>query len=163
VYSFDVKGERAVGIGVRADSEVVDAVLMDNRGRNVARGASQMWTLDPGTYLLALSVPADAGPVTARPSIVGLDTPDTGPPEDVVRHYVAPEEEPPSFTATHAAEPSPRPSYGDRGSESTEATFSSEGEGEGEGEAATEGEMEPGADETEGQTESETPNQGGAQ
>jgi hypothetical protein len=68
----------------------------------------QMPTLEPGTYLLMLSAPVDAAPVRAKPALVGLVPPDTGPPEDVVKAYLsAPAEEAgTSFTARHVEAPS---------------------------------------------------------
>jgi hypothetical protein len=82
-----------------------------------------MPALDAGAYLLALSAPADAAPVRARPAVVGLVPPDTGPPEDVVRQYVqAPEEEVGTSFTARPAESTPEPDM-----EGVEA----EGEGEG--------------------------------
>jgi hypothetical protein len=153
VFAFDVARRGAVGVGVRATSEVVDAVLMNSRGERLGRGTAQMPTLDPGTYLLALQAPVDAAPVTARASLVGLKPPDVGPPEDVIRRYAAPDEESAGFSSTRIEE-TPRPSYRASEDGSTEATFQPEGWG---GEAA-EGE----AGEGEGMEET-TENEGGQQ
>jgi hypothetical protein len=105
-----VKHAGPIGLGVRADADRVDVTLLSGSGRPLGHGSMQMATLEAGSYLLSLSAPADAPPVRARPAVVGLVPPDTGPPEDVIRQYVqAPEEEPgTSFTARPAeAQPTP--------------------------------------------------------
>jgi hypothetical protein len=88
VFSFVVGDKREIGIGVRADSDVVDATLLDASGRRLGTGVVQMATLDAGTYFLALHVAEDASPARVRAAVVGLKRPDTGPPEDVVRRYL---------------------------------------------------------------------------
>jgi hypothetical protein len=151
VFSFQVARTGPVGVGVRASAEIVEAVLMNARGETVGRGTAQMPTLEAGTYLLALQAPSDAVPVTARASLVGLKLPDVGPPSDVIRKYVAPEEEVPGFTSAHAEEPSRTPSYRASGDQSTEGSFEPQGQWEGEGG----GEMAEGGEETEETTETE--------
>ncbi|MCU0240933.1 MAG: hypothetical protein MUF51_00760, partial [Vicinamibacteria bacterium] len=102
IFSFTVERKGAVGLGVRASADVVETILMNASGREIARGTNQMLTLDPGTYLLALRLPADTAPVTASPKVVGLKLPDTGPPPDVVERYVAQEKASAVFTARAA-------------------------------------------------------------
>jgi hypothetical protein len=142
VFSFSVESERAVGIGVRAGADVVDATLRDAAGVTLGSGVVQMPTLAPGTYLLALRAPEDAAPVRARPALAGLRLPDTGPPDAVVRGYLEPEQARPVFTATRVAMPEPRrPVPG----EEPEAGFEPEAglEGVEEGEAEEWAEEEP--------------------
>jgi hypothetical protein len=87
-FSFEVREQGPVGVGVRASSGDVEATLLAVDGRLLGRGAAQMPTLEPGTYLLALAAPAGSGPVLVQPALVGLRRPDTGPPEEVVRSYL---------------------------------------------------------------------------
>jgi hypothetical protein len=90
-FSFHLGHPGPVGIGVRADSDVVVCELFDRSGRRLGgetAGVVQMPELQPGDYLLALRSPAAAAPVKARPALAGLDLPDTGPPEEVVRKYL---------------------------------------------------------------------------
>jgi hypothetical protein len=89
VFAFDVHVESDVGIGVNASADRVEAVLMTSRGERVGHGLVQMQHLSPGSYLLALRLPKDASPVRARPALAGIDAPDRGPPQDVVRQYLA--------------------------------------------------------------------------
>jgi hypothetical protein len=87
-FSFEVEHPGPVGIGVRASEDVVEALLFDAGGAPLGRGAAQMPRLEAGTYLLELRAPRDVGPVTAQAAVVGLEPPDTGPPEEVVRQYL---------------------------------------------------------------------------
>jgi hypothetical protein len=99
LFSFEVPRPGPVGVGVRADADVVETRLLSREGRLLGEGTVQMAELEAGTYLVALHVPADAKPVVARPAVAGLNVPETGPPEDVVRKYLEPEEEAPAFSA----------------------------------------------------------------
>jgi hypothetical protein len=107
LYSFQVDRKGPVGIGVRASADVVKCVLLSSSGRRLGSGVTQLSHLTPGTYLLALTAPSDGNPVKARPALAGLKQPDTGPPEEVVRSYTAPEAESPGFTSRVA--PAARP------------------------------------------------------
>jgi len=113
LFSFTVAREGPVGVGVRASADVVQTTLLTSAGRSLGSGVVQMPTLTAGTYLLALHAPEDASPVRARPAIAGLKTPDTGPPEEVIRQYLEPQEAPPSFTATHVAAPASEATEGE--------------------------------------------------
>lgn len=88
VFSFTVGDKSEIGIGVRADSDVVDATLLDATGKRLGTGVVQMRTLDKGTYFLSLHVAEDAAPARVRAAVVGLKRPDDGPPADVVRRYL---------------------------------------------------------------------------
>jgi hypothetical protein len=87
-YRFETHREARVGLGVRASSGAATAVLMDDQGRVLDRGVAMMPTLPAGTWILALHLPRDAAPVIARPALVGIEPPDTGPPADVVETYL---------------------------------------------------------------------------
>ncbi len=87
LFSFRVDRPGPVGVGVRASADIVEVTLMRGDGGRIGSG-TQMPTLEPGTYLLSLHVPSDGETVRARPAVVGLVPPDTGPPEDVVRAYI---------------------------------------------------------------------------
>jgi hypothetical protein len=87
-FSFTVAREGPVGVGVRADSDVVTCTLLDSEGRWLGSGVVQMTHLTPGTYVLALHAPPSVAPVRVRPAVVGIHRPDTGPPDDVIRKYL---------------------------------------------------------------------------
>ena len=88
LYAFDVLQPRAIGIGVRAQSDVVRSVLFDQRGAVISEGVVQMPTLAQGRYYLAIDLPLSSPPVRAQPILLGLNAPDTRPPRDILRRYV---------------------------------------------------------------------------
>ena len=91
-FSFHVERKGPVGVGAHASSDVVEIELYDRGGHRLEAkaesGVVRMPELAPGDYLLALSSPAAAAPVKARPAVAGLVLPDTGPPADVIRQYL---------------------------------------------------------------------------
>jgi uncharacterized protein len=89
LFSFTVKEERAIGVGVRASVDIASCRLLNAAGEEIGRGLVHMHTLKPGTYLLAVDVPADGVAVDIEPALVGLTPPDKGPPDEVKAQYVA--------------------------------------------------------------------------
>ncbi len=87
-FRFEVDREAAIGIGVRAAADRVEATLLDARGAPIGEGPVQMPKLTPGAYVLVLRLPVDAAPVTARPALAGVEPPSDGPPDAVVRKYL---------------------------------------------------------------------------
>lgn len=87
-FRFDVSTAGPVGVGARAAADRVETRIVSADGRTVASGVVAMADLTPGEWYLVLSQPTDAPPVAVRPAIAGLDRPDTGPPDDVVRTYL---------------------------------------------------------------------------
>ncbi len=100
-FAFTVTVAGPVGLGVRAQKDVVEGTLYDAGGRPLGRGVVLMARLDPGAYVWALHAPVEGGPVRARPAVVGLVPPGSGPPEEVIRRYLRAargEEEPPGVS-----------------------------------------------------------------
>lgn len=93
-FSFAVNEAGLVGLGVRADRDVVVGTLLDAAGQELGRGVALMPTLGPGTYVWALHAPAEGEAVRARPAVVGLVRPGTGPPWEVLERYLRPQSEP---------------------------------------------------------------------
>ncbi len=87
-FAFEVEREGPVGLGVRADADTAELTLIDARGEAMGRGLAQMPTLEPGRWLMMIRLPPDAEPVRLQPVVVGIELPDTGPPEDVVQRYL---------------------------------------------------------------------------
>ncbi len=117
LYGFHVARSGAVGLGVRASSDLVTATLLSAGGARLGEGLVQMPELAVGDYLVSVRAPADAAPVRIRPALAGVDPPGTGPPADVIRTYVL--AEPPARSASAA-----------RVEESDEEAAASKGEGE---------------------------------
>ena len=87
-FRVEVAAPRRVGFGVQSASPAVEAELFGGGGESLGKGVVQMHDLAAGTYLLALSLPAQATAAAARPAVVGIAPRDTGPPEDVIREYL---------------------------------------------------------------------------
>ncbi len=88
LFSFELKQQSTVGIGVRASSDIVHSTLYDERGVVKSQGVVQMPTLLPGRYYLVVETPPDAAPVQVQPVVFGLSKPDTRPPFAILRRYV---------------------------------------------------------------------------
>ena len=88
-FSFQVTRAGNIGFGVRADSDRVQATLLDTAGTRIDSGLVRLVALEPGSYILALHAPADGPPISARPALAGVEPPETGPPDDVLRQYMS--------------------------------------------------------------------------
>jgi hypothetical protein len=88
LYGFHVARAGAVGLGVRAGSDLVGATLLSANGVRLGEGLVQMPELAIGDYLVSVRAPKDAAPVWIRPALAGVLPPGTGPPPDVIRTYV---------------------------------------------------------------------------
>jgi len=95
LFSFKVEQESNIGAGVKADSDIIDMEILNDTGMVMGKGPALMLHLKPGTYLMKLQAPDSSAPVRARPAIVGLRTPDTGPPKEEIQKYLLPEQEMP--------------------------------------------------------------------
>ena len=78
-----------IGVGVRASVDIASCRLLTAAGEEIGRGLVHMHMLKPGTYLLAVDVPADGVAVDIEPALVGLTPPDKGPPDEVKAQYLA--------------------------------------------------------------------------
>ncbi len=87
-YAFTLDGARPIGVGLRTASPDVRATLYGPDGTPIGEGVVQMPSLAAGSYLLVVSLGADAAPASVRPALVGLVPPDTGPPPEVIRSYL---------------------------------------------------------------------------
>lgn len=122
-FRFNVERASAIGIGVKASTDIVSATLLSGDGqRKLGEGVVQMPELTPGAYILLVRTPADAAPVRVQPIVLGLNPQGTGPSADLIRRYVeagandgpiaipdiapevAPSETPPAVTNPEPAE-----------------------------------------------------------
>jgi uncharacterized protein YecT (DUF1311 family) len=88
LYSFKVKDERDIGVGVRGAVDSAHCRVLDAEGNQVGSGVVQMLHLKPGTYLLAVDAPAEGNAIEVQPALVGVAAPDGSPPDDVKRVYL---------------------------------------------------------------------------
>jgi len=88
LYSFKVKDERDIGVGVRGAVDSAHCRVLDAEGNPVGNGVVQMLHLKAGTYLLAVDAPAEGNAIEVQPALVGVAAPDGSPPDDVKRVYL---------------------------------------------------------------------------
>jgi hypothetical protein len=88
LYSFTVKDERDIGVGVRGATDTAHCRVLDAEGNQVGSGVVQMLHLKAGTYLLAVDAPAEGSAIEVQPALVGVAAPDGSPPDDVKRRYL---------------------------------------------------------------------------
>ena len=120
LFSFTVRQEAMIGVGVKADSDNVAVELLGSTGASLGKGVAQMLRLKPGVYLLKLQAPDDAVPVKARPALVGLRFPDTGPPPEEIRKYLFSQDEMPSAYSSRRVEERPSEPESDSRSQDNE-------------------------------------------
>jgi hypothetical protein len=88
-----------VGIGAQASADVIESELFSSDGKSMGKGAIQKVDLKPGVYLLVLRAPLQGAPVRVRPAVVGIIPPGTGPPEEIIRGYMLPEDASQGFSS----------------------------------------------------------------
>lgn len=86
-FYFEVRAKSWIGIGVKADRDAVDCALLTKEERLLGRGIQQFVQLDPGTYLLRLTLSPGEAPVHYKPVALGLEPPGIGPPLDYLREF----------------------------------------------------------------------------
>ncbi|MDR3439136.1 hypothetical protein [Telmatospirillum sp.] len=87
LFAFDLRQAGPIGVGVRGNADTARVRLLDSDGRTLAEGAVAMTSLAVGRYYLLVENRADGGASELQPALVGAARPDTGPPEDIKRHY----------------------------------------------------------------------------
>lgn len=87
VFTFTLEELRTVGLGFKADREVVRGILVDEGGRRLGEGIVQMHRLEPGRYYLIAHLPADAPPTAVQPALVGTEAPGDEPPQRIRERY----------------------------------------------------------------------------
>ena len=88
LFGFEVKKASEIGIGLRADPDRAEARLMDESGKLIGTGVSQIRKLAPGRYILEARMPADASAAVVRPALVGLEPPPAGPPPEEIEKFL---------------------------------------------------------------------------
>jgi hypothetical protein len=88
VFAFSLAKAATIGVGVRADPDRVAVRLLDASGAVKGEGVAQLRALPAGQYLIEAQVPPDAPASIIRPAVVGITPRGSGPPPDVVQHYL---------------------------------------------------------------------------
>ncbi|MEM6796931.1 MAG: hypothetical protein AAF725_23355, partial [Acidobacteriota bacterium] len=88
-FRVEIPSPRRVGLGVRAEADVVNARLLEAAsGAILGSGVVQSHRLKAGSYLFAVELGESQAPVRVRPALVGLERPSSGPPRDLVEDYL---------------------------------------------------------------------------
>ena len=88
LFGFEVRKASEIGVGLRADPDRAEARLMDESGKLIGTGVSQIRKLAPGRYILEARMPVDAPAATVQPALIGLDPPPAGPPPEEIEKYL---------------------------------------------------------------------------
>ncbi len=86
-FGFTLASNLTIGIGVRADPDVVTVRLLDAHGAVLGEGVAQLRTLPAGSYVLEARVPGLVSTLL-RPALVGITPAGNGPPPDIVQSYL---------------------------------------------------------------------------
>ena len=88
LFSFKLQTTTQIGVGVRAEKDLLACALLNSQGKELGQGVVQMHELNAGTYLLRVeSSPKNPG-IRFQPALVGSTPPQKGPPEDVIKQYL---------------------------------------------------------------------------
>jgi len=85
VFRFYVKEHINVGVGLKTESDNLEAYLYDEKSTLISKGALMFDKLKPGKYILV--VKTHGTPVQYYPIILGAQGTRKGVPEDVIRKY----------------------------------------------------------------------------
>jgi hypothetical protein len=88
LFAFDMKGDGAIGVGIRADPDRAAVRLLDENGAVLGAGVAMLRRLHAGHYLIEARLPPDSPMAAVRPAVVGIGPRPSGPPAEVVRHYL---------------------------------------------------------------------------
>ncbi len=88
LFSFMVKSDGTVGIGVNGPRDAATCRLWNEAGELLGEGPVQMHDLVPGKYMLSLDNPPESMPLTVRPVVVGIEPPGTGPPREEIKKFI---------------------------------------------------------------------------
>jgi len=93
VFSFSVEAEGAVnvGVGLKTESDSLEAQVFDEQSRLVSTGPLMVKELSPGTYLMVVKT-RDI-PVQYRPMLLGAKGSREGVPHEVIQNYQKEEEQ----------------------------------------------------------------------
>lgn len=89
LFAFTARVKGQYGIGLKAGHEVLNCQLLRADGTELGAGSQQYVELEPGTYLLRVSLPPGFEPVKFTPVVVGLEPPGSGPPEETLREFLS--------------------------------------------------------------------------
>ena len=89
VFTFDVTVKGKVGVGIRTESDQLDAKLFDNQFKPLASSPVMLQELELGKYLLTVeTIPQASGPIQYTPVVLGHTGGRLEIPEEVIGGYL---------------------------------------------------------------------------
>ena len=89
VFKFNVTVKGKVGVGIRTESDQLDAKLFDSQFKRLASSPVMIQELELGEYLLMVeTVPQTSGPIQYTPVVLGHTGGRQAIPEEVIGKYV---------------------------------------------------------------------------
>jgi hypothetical protein len=89
VFTFDVTVKGKVGVGIRTESDQLDAKLFDNQFKRLASSPVMIQELEPGDYLLTVNtIPQASAPIQYTPVVLGHTGGRQEIPEEVIGEYL---------------------------------------------------------------------------
>ncbi len=85
VFHFTVLTESNTGIGLKTESDHLDAVIYNEQSQKISQGPLTIKKLPPGTYLMVVTTKKE--PVQYQPVILGHKGSRSGVPAEVVKQY----------------------------------------------------------------------------
>ena len=89
VFTFHVTTKGKVGVGIRTESDQLDAKLFDSQFKRLASSPVMIQEMEPGDYLLAVeTIPQASAPIQYTPVVLGHTGGRQEIPEEVIGKYV---------------------------------------------------------------------------
>lgn len=89
VFTFDVTVKGKVGVGIRTESDQLDAKLFDSQFKRLASSPVMIQELEPGNYLLTVEpIPQASAPIQYTPVVLGHTGGRQEIPEEVISEYL---------------------------------------------------------------------------
>ena len=89
VFTFNVTVKGKVGVGIRTESDQLDAKLFDSQFKRLASSPAMIQELEPGDYLLTVeTTPQTSGPIQYTPVVLGHTGGRQEIPEEIIGEYV---------------------------------------------------------------------------
>ena len=89
VFTFNVTVKGKVGVGIRTESDQLDAKLFDSQFKRLASSPVMIQELEPGDYLLTVeTIPLASAPIQYTPVVLGHTGGRQEIPEGVIGEYL---------------------------------------------------------------------------
>lgn len=89
LFVFTVKTSGKVGIGIKANQDLLNSRLYSAEGNKLGEGVIQLHKLEASSYYLEIEAAADLkNNISFQTALVGINKPSTQPPQEVIKNYI---------------------------------------------------------------------------